>query len=69
LVTRSPDPREYQFALAKNYYELSMLLMTADSPRADEANAAFIRARDLLQKLAREDPKNTDYRNYLAVVY
>jgi serine/threonine protein kinase/tetratricopeptide (TPR) repeat protein len=72
LVTRCPDPtrgNEYQFALAKNYYELSMLLMATNASRADEANSIFTKARDLLQKLARDDPKNTDYRNYLAVVY
>jgi eukaryotic-like serine/threonine-protein kinase len=68
LVTRRPDPNEDQFALAQNYYELSTLLMPTPS-RADEANLAFIKARDLLQKLARDDPKNTDYRNYLAAVY
>jgi serine/threonine protein kinase len=69
MVARCPDPHEYQFSLAKNFYELSTLLMAMNPSRADEANSVFTRARDLLEKLAREEPKNTDYRNYLAAVH
>ena len=67
LVDRFPDQPEYQFALAKSCYDFSTLLMGA--ARAEQADAAFVRARDLLQNLARTDPRNTDYRNYLAAVY
>jgi serine/threonine protein kinase/Flp pilus assembly protein TadD len=69
LVTHCPDLGEYRFALAKSCYQLSTLLMAANPPRAAEANSVFARARDVLQRLAREDSKNTDYRNYLAAVY
>jgi eukaryotic-like serine/threonine-protein kinase len=67
LIDRFPDQPEYQFALAKSCYELSTLLMEAARP--EQAEFAFVRARDLLQKVAESDPSNTDYRNYLAAVY
>jgi serine/threonine protein kinase/Flp pilus assembly protein TadD len=69
VVARCPELGQYQFELAKSCYQLSTVLMAANPPRTEQANAAFSRARDLLVTLGRQDPKNFDYPNYLAAVY
>ena len=71
LVWCFPEMREYQFALAKCCYQLSSFLMASNQLGEQKADPdpPFIRARDLLRKLAREDTNNLDYRNYLAAVY
>jgi serine/threonine protein kinase len=70
LAERYPEQASYVFKLACCYYKIGELLRL-NSPRTngERAPAAYTRARDLLQGLLGRDPKNVEYRNYLAGVY